>query len=42
MTDHEGHLLRGYCICCNDEVALIFAVGGVENDDELAMPFTRN
>ena len=42
MTDHEGHLLRGHCICCNDEVALVFTVRGIENYDELPIAYTAN
>ena len=42
MTDHEGHLLRGHCICCNDEVALVFTVRGIQNYDELPIAYTAN
>lgn len=37
MSNHEGHLFRGHSLGSDNEVAFIFAVGGVENDDELSI-----
>lgn len=36
MPDHKGHFLRRDVLRCDDEVAFVFARGGVEDDDELA------
>ncbi len=36
MADHEGHFLRGDVLGGDDEVAFIFAGGGVKDDDEVA------
>lgn len=37
MPDHKGHFLRRDIFGCDDEVAFVFAVGGVEDDDEFAV-----
>ena len=37
MPDHKGHLLGRDVLGCDDEVALVFARGGVEDDYELAV-----
>ncbi len=37
MPDHESHLLGRDVLRCYDEVAFVFAVGGVEDDDEFAV-----
>lgn len=37
MPDHEGHLLGRDVLRRDDEVALVFAVRRVEDDDELAV-----
>ena len=36
MPDHEGHFLCRDIFGCYDEVAFVFAVSRVEDDDELA------
>lgn len=36
MPDEEGRLGRGEVGGGDDEVAFVFAVGGVEDDEELA------
>ena len=37
VSDHKGHFLRRDVFGCDDEVAFVFARGGVEDDDELAV-----
>ena len=37
MSDHESHFLGRDVLRCYDEVAFVFAVGGVEDDDEFAV-----
>ena len=37
MVDHEGHLSGGDCFGCDDEVAFVFAVGGVQHYDEFVV-----
>ena len=37
VPDHKGHLLGRDVFGCDDEVALVFARGGVEDDYELAV-----
>ena len=34
VADHEGGFLGGEVLGCADEVAFVFAGGGVEDDDE--------
>lgn len=37
MSDHKGHLVGSDALGCTDEVALVLAVGGIENDDKFAI-----
>ena len=37
MADHESHLLGRYCVCCDYEISLIFAVRGIEDNDEFSI-----
>ena len=36
MLDHDRHLPGGHVLGGENEVAFVFAVGGVEDDDEFA------
>lgn len=42
MPDHEGHLLRAYILGRNNEVAFVFAVLVVENDDKFSILESSN
>ncbi len=41
VLDHEGHFVGGHVLGGEDEVAFVFARGGVEDDDEGAVFFGR-
>ena len=41
VGDHEGHGALGHELGGHDEVAFVFAVGGVEDDDEAAIFWGR-
>ena len=37
MPDHERHFLCCHVLRCDDEIALIFTVCGIQDDDEFAL-----
>ncbi len=41
MFDHEGHLFGRYAFCGDDQVAFVFARGGVEDDYEFVVSYVQ-
>lgn len=37
VSDHERHFLRGHGLGGDDEIAFIFAIYGIQHDDELSV-----